>query len=116
MSDETEQHTIESLQILRLRRLPACLYPAEAAVLIAIHPDDLPVLVKAGLLRPLGQFGDHDHARYSSHEILSRAQDRAWLDKVSAAIYASRRTPGKNAGSSLFSVAGRDSLSDSDDT
>lgn len=95
MSNQTEQGMIERLQLLRLPRLPASLYPAEGAVLLNIHVDDLPTLVEAGLLTPLGQFGDHDRARYSSHEILARAEDRDWLDKVSTAIYASRRTPPK---------------------
>ena len=95
MSDQTEQKALEQLQLLRLHRLPACLYPVEAAALLNIHKDDLPTLVDAKLLLPLGQFGDHDHARYSSHAIMARAQDRDWLDRVSKAIYASRRTPPK---------------------
>lgn len=94
-NQNTEQGIIEGLQLLRLPRLPASLYPDQAAVLLNIHVDDLPTLVAAGLLTPLGKFGDHDHARYSTHAILARAQDRDWLDKMSGAIYASRRAPKK---------------------
>lgn len=98
MSDQKiEQGIIELLQLLKLPRLPASLYPAEAAVLMNIQPADLSSVVDAKLLTPLGQFGDHNHARYSSHEILCRAQDRDWLDKVSRVIYDSRRAPKKKA-------------------
>lgn len=97
LSDQAGLKTIQQVQLLRLHRLPACLYPAEAAVLLNIQPADLTKLVAARLLRPLGQFGDHDHPRYSSHEILARSEDHAWLDKVARAIYASRRQPKKAA-------------------
>lgn len=87
----------EQFWILRLRRLPASLYPVEAAALLNTQQDDLPTLVEAGLLKPLGRLGDHDRPRYPSHEILARREDLAWLHKVARAIYASRRQPKKAA-------------------
>ena len=80
-------------RVLTLRRLPGILRPEEVAVLLNIDSDDLRVLTRKNLLRPLGRCGDHDRPRYSAVVVQSHMQDPAWMERMSREIYASRRTP-----------------------
>lgn len=82
-------------RVLERPQLPAILRPEEVAHLLNAHPDDVPVLVKKGLLKPLGRIGDRDHSRFASIDLLARVADVKWLDRVTRAIYASRRPPEK---------------------
>lgn len=66
---------------------PARLTAEQTAWLINCQPHDLPVLVTARLLKPLGNPPANGIKFYSAADVLELAQDRAWLTKVSNAIY-----------------------------
>lgn len=83
----------EREEFLRLERLPAILYDFEAAWLLGFGPEDIGVLVANGLLSPLGRPGKADSKRFAREHLLALREDFHWLDKASAAIYNSRRTP-----------------------
>ena len=44
----------QARELLNLRRLPAMLNMAQTAVMLGLAEHDIPVLVRAGLLKPLG--------------------------------------------------------------
>jgi hypothetical protein len=77
-----EQH-----QFLRLLgQLPARLTAEQAAWIINCQPHDVPVLVAARLLKPLGNPAANGIKFFAASELLELAQDRAWLVKVTNAI------------------------------
>jgi len=78
----------ETFKLLNLRRLPARLTAEQAAPLVGCQVHDLPVLVKARLLKPLGTPRQQAVKYYSSADISKLAQDVAWLHKATKAIYA----------------------------
>jgi hypothetical protein len=73
-------------ELLNVRRLPARLLAEEAAVLLGFKEHDIPVLVKAGLLKPLA-LGPRNCVKYfPSLVIEERCRDIVWLDKASRAV------------------------------
>ncbi len=77
-----EQH-----QFLRLLgQLPARLTAEQVAYLINCQPHDVPVLVAARLLKPLGNPSANAIKFFATSELLELARDRAWLAKVTNAI------------------------------
>jgi hypothetical protein len=72
--------------LLTVRRLPARLNVEQAARVLGFQPHDIPALVKAGLLRPLGS-GPRNCVKYfPTVEVQNAAQDRKWLDKATRAV------------------------------
>ncbi len=67
-------------------RLPARLTALETAVLLAFPEEHLAILMRVGLLRPLGRPPRNGHKWFSSAEILKLSQDREWLDKATRTI------------------------------
>jgi hypothetical protein len=65
---------------------PARLRPDEAASLIGCHPHDIPVLVKAGLLKPLGRVPPNAVKYFSRRKVMELCDDDAWLARVTEAI------------------------------
>jgi len=61
---------------LNLRRLPAAL------ALLGRRPDHVPILVKAGLLKPLGDPAPNAVKQFAATEIEERAKDVKWLGNV----------------------------------
>jgi hypothetical protein len=77
-----EQH-----QFLRLLgQLPARLTAEQAAWVLNCQPHDVPVLVLARLLKPLGNPQSNSVKYFAAAEILDLAKDRTWLAKVTNAI------------------------------
>ena len=77
-----EQH-----QILRLLgQLPARLTAEQAAWVINCQPHDIPILVAARLLKPLGNPAPNGIKFFASADLLELAKDRAWLAKVTNAL------------------------------
>ena len=73
-----EQH-----QFLRLlNQLPARLTAEQAAWVLNCQPHDVPVLVAARLLKPLGNPSPYNVKFFAASELLEQVQDRAWLAKV----------------------------------
>jgi len=77
-----EQH-----QFLRLvGQAPARLTGEQAAWVLGCQPHDVPVLVAARLLRPLGNPVPSAVKYFSRLEILDLARDRSWLARVTNAV------------------------------
>jgi hypothetical protein len=77
-----EQH-----QFLRLlNQLPARLTAEQAAWVINCQPHDVPILVAARLLKPLGNPPPHSVKYFAASELLEQVEDRAWLAKVTNAL------------------------------
>lgn len=73
-------------ELFNYRRLPGRLDVVQAAVLLGFLPHEIPVLVRAGLLKPLGNVAANAHKYFASVEIERAAQDPAWLDKATRAL------------------------------
>ena len=77
-----EQH-----QFLRLvGQPPARLTAEQAAWVINCQPHDVPVLVAARLLKPLGNPAANGIKFFAAAELLELVKDRAWLAKMTNAI------------------------------
>ena len=73
--------------ILTLRLLPAKLTYEWAAVLLGVGKDDMPILVKAGLIKPLGRPADSSVKYVATIEILRLSKDLDFLNRATRAIY-----------------------------
>ena len=77
-----EQH-----QFLRLLgQLPARLTAEQVAWVINCQPHDVPILVAARLLKPLGNPAPNGQKFFAASEMQELARDKAWLVKVTNAI------------------------------
>src|SRR5262245_5004910 len=74
-------------EVLGLRRLPSRLGVTDAAILLNVGEHDIPVLVRAGLLEPLGHPPPNAVKYFATIELLDRAGDRKWLSQMCDAIY-----------------------------
>lgn len=72
--------------VLLIPRLPARLDVEQTAEILGFVPHEISVLLKAGLLKPLGKPAPNGHKYFCSVEIQSLAQDRDWLDKATKAV------------------------------
>jgi hypothetical protein len=68
--------------LVLLRQLPARLTAEQAAWALNCQPHDVPILVAARLLKPLGNPPPNSVKFFATMEILEQAKDRAWLAKV----------------------------------
>jgi hypothetical protein len=77
-----EQH-----QFLRLMgQLPARLTAEQAAWVLNCQSHDVPILVGARLLKPLGNPAANGIKFFATAELLELAKDKAWLVKVTNAV------------------------------
>lgn len=84
-----------SATILEAARLPARLNTEQVAHLLGFQPHDVPLLTKAGLLKPLGGGPRNSIKYFAACEIEQLRDDRRWLDKATKAV--SRRTASSNS-------------------
>jgi hypothetical protein len=74
-------------QFMRLLgQLPARLTAEQAAWVLNCQPHDVPILVVARLLKPLGNPPSHCVKFFAASELLEQVQDRTWLAKVTNAV------------------------------
>ena len=67
--------------------LPACLDARQAARYLGFQEHDIPILVAAGLLKPLGKKLEQSAPRYFARvNIEVKAADVAWLNKATDAV------------------------------
>lgn len=79
--------TSGSQPVLGLLRLPARVNAEEAAALLGMEPWDVPLLVKARLLKPLGRETAKNRVKYFSSVVIEKSgQDPKWLDAATTAI------------------------------
>jgi len=77
----------EQNQFLRLLgQLPARLTAEQVALVLNCQSHDVPVLVAARLLKPLGNPPPNSVKFFAATEVLEQAKDRAWLAKVTNAL------------------------------
>ena len=69
-----------------LGRLPARLTAEQASWVINCQASDVPILVAARLLKPLGNPPPHSVKYVATPELLEQVKDRAWLAKVTNAL------------------------------
>ena len=67
-------------------RLPARLLAEQVAWVINCQPHDVPVLVAARLLKPLGHPAPNGVKYFATAELLELVEDRTWLAKVTNAV------------------------------
>jgi hypothetical protein len=72
--------------ILFVPRLPARLDVTQAADVLGFLPHEIVVLLKVGLLKPLGKPAANGHKFFCTAEISTLAQNREWLDKATRAV------------------------------
>lgn len=70
-----------------LGRAPLRLTAEQTAWVLNCQPHDIPVLVAARLLKPLGNPLANGTKFFSTAEVSALAQDRAWLTRMTNAIY-----------------------------
>jgi hypothetical protein len=69
-----------------LGHLPARLTTEQAAWVLNCQAHDVPVLVSARLLKPLGSPQPNSVKYFAAAEIMELAKDRAWLAKMTNAV------------------------------
>ena len=69
-----------------LRRLPARLTTQQVAWVLNCKVYDIPVLVAARLLRPLGKPEPNAPKYYATAKMLALADDPVWLDRMTTEI------------------------------
>ena len=70
-----------------LGQLPARLTAEQAAWVLNCQPHDIPVLVAARLVKPLGNPPANGVKFFATAELLELVKDRNWLVRVSTTIY-----------------------------
>jgi hypothetical protein len=68
-------------------KMPARLSVEQVAWLLNCQPHDVPVLVRARLLKPLGNPPPNARKLFAADEVMELCRDKAWLTKVSNAIH-----------------------------
>ena len=77
----------EQQNFLRLLgQLPARLTAEQTAWVLNCQPHDVPVLVAARLLKPLGNPPPNSVKYFAALEVLEQTKDRTWLAKVTNAL------------------------------
>jgi hypothetical protein len=69
------------------RQLPARLSVEQVGWLLNCAPLNIRILVRAGLLKPLGNPPDNAEKLFAAEEVLEFIKNRAWLAKVTNAIH-----------------------------
>jgi hypothetical protein len=69
-----------------LGQLPARLTAEQAGWLLNCQPHDIPALLNARLLKPLGNPSQNSTKYFSTADVLELTKDRSWLVKVSNTI------------------------------
>jgi hypothetical protein len=77
-----DQHRFLTL----LGQLPARLTAEQAGWVLNCQPHDIPALISARLLKPLGNPAANGIKFFGTADVLENAKDRAWLVKVTNTI------------------------------
>ena len=90
----------DALALLNCRRLPGRLNTGETAVLLGFQEHDIPTLVAAKYLSPLGKPASNAPKYFAAVEVLALAQDRDWLERATKVLakFWIEKNRGKGAG------------------
>jgi len=72
--------------LMLLGQLPARLTAEQTAWVLNCQPHDVPILVAARLLKPLGNPPPNSVKYFAALEVVELGKDRAWLAKVTNAL------------------------------
>ena len=75
-----------AVAFLNLRRLPARCDARQAAAILGVNEDHIPILVKAGMLTPLGEPIPNSPKYFFTEGLLEKARDEKWLAKASKCV------------------------------
>jgi hypothetical protein len=81
-----------SEQDVQQHPLPARLTDEQTARRLGFQKHDIPVLISAGLLKPLGKPAANAHKYFAAVEVESLAVDTKWLAKATQVVYDIWRT------------------------
>ena len=70
-----------------LGQLPARLTAEQAAWVLNCQPHDIPALIAARLIKPLGNPPANGSKYFATADVLESVKDRNWLQRMSATIY-----------------------------
>jgi hypothetical protein len=87
-------------ELLNLRRLPAMLNMAQTAAMLGLAEHDIPVLVRAGLLKPLGNPPPNAVKSFATVQVMELAGEIASLNKIRNTVYEYWRDKNASRGSS----------------
>src|SRR5437868_11764635 len=76
----------EKLAILNCRRLPGRLNTSETALLLGVQEHDIPVLVAARLILPLGKPAPNAPKYFASVEVAANSENPQWLAEATKAL------------------------------
>jgi hypothetical protein len=94
--------------LLLLGRLPARLTAEQAAWVLNCQVHDIPALVAAKLIKPLGNPPANGIKFFATVDLLEAGKDRQWLVRMSSTIY--QHWQKKNARQKDLAVNGQPSL------
>jgi hypothetical protein len=77
----------QAKELLNLRRLPTMLNAAQTAALIGLAEHDIPVLIGAGLIKPLGNPPANAVKHFATVQVLELAGEITHLNKIRNAVY-----------------------------
>ena len=86
MADEIYMSEEQQHFMRLLGQLPARLTAEQAAWVVNCQPHDVPTLVAARLLKPLGNPPPSSVKYFAALELLEQVKDRTWLAKVTNAL------------------------------
>jgi hypothetical protein len=101
LSSRSPLTTQEKFALLNCRRLPGRLNTSEAALLLGFQDHDIPVLVAARLIFPLGIPAANAPKYFSSVDVIANAENPEWLARATRALARhwlfknSRKQPGR---------------------
>src|SRR5438876_3304412 len=76
----------DALEVLNCRRLPARPNTTEASILLGVQEHDIPALITARLLFPLGKPAANAPKYFAAVEVVERAADLEWLAQATKAL------------------------------
>ena len=85
----------ECKDLLNLATLPARLNRTQAANYLGFEPDHITLLIKAGLLKPLGRPKPNSDKYFAAVKLAELRQDEQWLSR--ATLFISQHWKDKNA-------------------
>jgi hypothetical protein len=74
-------------RFLTIRHLPSRVTAEQAAWLLNCQVHDIPALVAAKLIKPLGHAPQNATKFFATADVLEHTKDRQWLARMSTAIY-----------------------------
>lgn len=86
LSSRSNATAHERLAVLNCRRLPGRLNTCETALLLGFQEHDVPVLVGAKLIAPLGKPARNAPKYFAAVEIVQRGNDSKWLGRATSIL------------------------------